>query len=388
MKTENVSFVEHEVINASFFNEQEVLHELKHYLPAQAPLKDFIHHNTLHAFQNIKFHDALRNAWEIFGYKVSLTLEEYRTLYRSNRIDHSLLDKIIAERKGVENVKNWKEKMISGVYETPASPRVGSLRSNWKRKYHIDLDSMTHPILFRVLCSYLDQGISMWNFPVWDKSFLDSIKEIEQNTYNGFFKTKRAKQLLLEGKHDIVDLLKIIVGKGSLFKQYLFDQQFAHQGWSGMVAAIEMQPETLLDRKKISLHDLVVFELLLEIDALDNLYGEIWAPIGINIEKPLDIFAEVPETELHEIFVMWQEAYEWSYYDDVLAGLKLSNGEKKETTDKSFQAMFCIDDREISLRRYLENFDTRCETFGTPGFFGVEFYYQPEGGKFYNKLCP
>jgi uncharacterized protein YbcC (UPF0753/DUF2309 family) len=29
-----------------------------------------------------------------------------------------------------------------------------------------------------------------------------------------------------------------------------------------------------------------------------------------------------------------------------------------------------------------------CATFGAPGFFGVEFYFQPQNGKFYEKLCP
>jgi hypothetical protein len=53
--------------NNSIFNEHEVLHELKHYLPSQAPLKDFIHHNTLHAFQNFKFHDGIRQAFKIYG---------------------------------------------------------------------------------------------------------------------------------------------------------------------------------------------------------------------------------------------------------------------------------------------------------------------------------
>jgi hypothetical protein len=33
------------------YNEQHILEELKHYLPAQSALKDFIHHNSLHAYQ-------------------------------------------------------------------------------------------------------------------------------------------------------------------------------------------------------------------------------------------------------------------------------------------------------------------------------------------------
>ena len=31
---------------------------------------------------------------------------------------------------------------------------------------------------------------------------------------------------------------------------------------------------------------------------------------------------------------------------------------------------------------------SNCETFGAPGFFGVEFYFQQQGSKFYDKLCP
>ncbi|HKZ65485.1 MAG TPA: putative inorganic carbon transporter subunit DabA, partial [Chitinophagaceae bacterium] len=54
----------------------------------------------------------------------------------------------------------------------------------------------------------------------------------------------------------------------------------------------------------------------------------------------------------------------------------------------SFQAIFCIDERECSIRRHIEAVDRNCETFGAPGFFGVEFYFQQQGSKFYDKLCP
>src|SRR5258706_2189396 len=372
----------------SAFDEHEVLHELKHYLPAQSPLKDFIHHNTLHAFQKKKFHKAIRGASEMFGYKVSLSVAEFRSFYAIQRIREDILDQIITERHSAGGLKTWKEKVLSGKFEPP-SPRIGTLRSNWKREYQMDLDSLVHPILFRVICSFLDQGIAIWNFPVRDKTFLSSIREIERNSAASLFRTTRAKSLLLKSRCEIADLLAILVGDESLYKEYLFDQQFAHQGWSGIVSAVENEPQTLLQQKKLSTHDLIVFELLLEIDALDYHFGEGWSPLVSRLKtRPVELFAEVPPTELNEVLTIWQEAFEWSYYDEVLAGIQLKTKKDEEPQRKTFQALFCIDDRECSLRRYLEKFDPACETFGTPGFFGVEFFFQPEDGQFYTKLCP
>lgn len=371
-----------------YFNEHEVLHELKHLLPAQAPLKDFVHHNTMHAFQYLKFHAGVQKASSMFGYKAYLSLEEFRSLYQSNKINATVLDRIIIGKKGVSHVHEWKEKCLTKAYTDSTAPRIGQLRANWKKQYRIDLDSLVHPSLFRILCSYLDQGIAMWSFPVWHAGFLSSIKEMERNSFTSFFKTKRAKELFLNGKYSIEKLLKLLVGNEALYKQYLFDQQFAHQGWSGMVSTIEDQPHTLLDPKKISLHDLIVFELLLEIDALDSHFGENWLPLSSIKTKTEDLFTATPETELHEVLAIWQEALEWSYYDQVLTGMQVQKKEKRAASEKSFQAIFCIDDRECSLRRYLEAMDSKCETFATPGFFSVEFFYQPEHGKFYSKQCP
>ncbi|HHT9121668.1 MAG TPA: YbcC family protein [Candidatus Wunengus sp. YC63] len=373
----------------SSFDEHEVIHELKHYLPAQSPLKDFIHHNTLHGFQNLKFHDGTSRASEIFGYSVSLSIDEYRDLYKSGRIREDILEKVIIERNGTALMKEWKEAAVSGQYGELTPPRIGSLRANWKRHYKIDLDSLVHPLLFRILCSYLDQGISIWSFPVWNEYFLTSIREMERISFTSFFKTDWPRRLLLKSECKIEALLDILVGDKSLYKQYLFDQQFAHQGWSGMVSTVEDVPQTLLDRKQITLQELIIFELLLEIDALDFRFGKNWQPLSKRLtEKPIDLFAEVPKLELYEVRQIWQEAFEWSYYDEALSGLITKKHEENKVNYASFQAVFCIDDRECSFRRYIEKMDPDCETFAAPGFFSVEFFYQPEGGKFYTKLCP
>ncbi|MBN8675883.1 MAG: DUF2309 domain-containing protein [Chitinophagales bacterium] len=397
------------------FNEVNLIHELKHYLPSQQALRDFIHHNSLHAFQHMKFYEGIFKASKIFGFQVHLQLAEYREMYKTGRIREDILDMIIAGKKGKNAAGTWKENLISKSYDTINYPRIGQLRNYWKEVYRVDLDNKVHPLLFRILCSFLDQGIAIQPFPVVNKSFLESIKELEQNGLVSFFKTKAIQKQFLSGDYSLSSLLKTIVGKEEYFEQYLFDQQFAHHGWSGFVSAVEDNPHTLLDRKQISLKELVEFELLLELDALQHTLGNNWKPLTHHVlVPPVDLFANVPQTEFAEVIELWQDAFEWSYYDSVLKGILLASpnpsaggalesSEQKAVSELSeakipraggggaglsLQAIFCIDEREDSIRRHIEAVDKKAETFGAPGFFGVEFYFQQQGGKFYDKLCP
>ncbi len=376
------------------FDEVHLLHTLKHYLPTQGPLKDFVHHNTLHAFQHMKFYDAIFKASAIFGYQTTFSLTDYRDLYRTKRITSEILTRAIKERKGHNGFDEWHSKVLKKKYDQTNEPRVGKLRGEWKRLYPIDLDDAVQPLLFRIICSYIDQGIAISPFPFEDKGLLNAVRDLENLSLVSFFKTKRARSLLHDKSISITKLLEQVVGIGKepYYEQYIYDQQFGHRGWSGMVSTLEDKPETLLYPKKISLADMIILELLLEIDELTNTLGDEWQPLGNSItQPPMDIFAEVPKSELEEVMKIWQDAFEWSYYDTVLAGLVQTlhfNPTTEKTEPKSFQSIFCIDERECSLRTYIESLDSRAETFGAPGFFGVEFYFQPSHAKFYDKLCP
>ena len=373
----------------SSFNEAKVISKLKHYLPEQAALKDFIHQNTLTAFQDREFFNGIHEASAIFGHRVTLSIEEFRGLYDKGSIREEVLDHVIVERKGTRDAALWKDAAIHGQFAREPEPRIGMLRAAWKNKYKIDLDSLTQPILFRVLGSYLDQGISIWRFPVRDKSFLEAIREIEREAVTSYFRGRRARHLLLATDLTIEWLLDILIGDPTLYERYLFDQQFSHPGWSGMVAVVERTPETLLDQRAISLRDLILFELLLEIDALDHTIGDDWMPLGKMVSvRPEDLFAPVPRSERFEVLQLWQEAFEWSYYDQVLEGLREVTPQPESHEVPSFQGLFCLDDRECSFRRYIEQLDPNASTFATPGFFNVEFYFQPAGGKSYAKVCP
>lgn len=374
--------------NSSSFDEHLVLHKLKHYLPTQAPLKDFIHHNTLHAFQTEKFHVGLQKAAEIFGYTVYQSLNEYRALYESKKINETIIERIIADKKGSENLVLWKWKLTEQVYDTQVHQRIGKLRGYFKNRYKINLDKEVHPLLFRLVGSYLDQGISIWKFPVSGKGFLDSLRELETKSYGSIFKSKLAKDFLFQKRFTLSDALKILIGDERLFEHYLFDQQFAHPGWSGMVAVLEDNPASLLDTRTISLHDFILVEVLLEIDALIYKTDTDWQPLSHIVTHPIEpLFATIENNEIFEVYALWQEAYEWTYYDHVLRGVQLT-GASTTQAKPSFQALFCIDDRECSFRRYIEKLAPDSETFGTAGFFNTEFYFQPEHGKFFTKACP
>lgn len=371
------------------FDEAATLRKLSHYLPHQAPLKDFVHHNTLSAFEDIKFENAIHTASRIFGYKVSLSINEYKWLYKKHKIREDVLERVILERQGEENADEWIHNLFHKEYDDSNPQRIGLLRAKWKKKLGIDFNAEVHSRLFKILAAYLDQGIALWRFPASENGFLAALRLLEADSFVHICHTKRARQLLADDGTSLKGLLDLLVGEEQLFEQYLFDQQFAHPGWSGLVTVVEHHPETLMDTRKISLRDVVMLELILEIDVLDSHFGNKWNPLQHYIKNPPPpLFEPILPSEKSEVIGIWQEAYEWSFYDEVLAGITKMKGKSDSKKDKTFQALFCIDDREESMRRHLESIDNRCETFGTPGFFGVAFYYQPIGGKFYTKVCP
>src|SRR6187401_3451994 len=63
-----------------------VIDQLAHLLPAQGPISIFIHHNTLHAFEDLPFEEAVERAAERLEREPFLAESRYRDKLASGRI--------------------------------------------------------------------------------------------------------------------------------------------------------------------------------------------------------------------------------------------------------------------------------------------------------------
>lgn len=78
----------------------EVIDHVAHLLPAQGPITVFIHHNTLHAFEDLPFHEAVKKAKSTFGCQTYLSEDRYREALRRGRIRFSELQEVLEHDLG------------------------------------------------------------------------------------------------------------------------------------------------------------------------------------------------------------------------------------------------------------------------------------------------
>ncbi len=380
------------------FNIQDTIENISHWLPSQGPIKDFIHHNTLHAVQHLPFHKGVALAGKIFGARSYLPMQDYQKRYREGRIKDDAINWAL-DRDDIPAFQKVKIRQAlfaeqDNSHYPPVSLANHGIRNAWLNHIELELNTLVHPILFRLLGNFLDQGISRWTLPKENESFWDCIGRLSHNSLLPLYPFSHpAIQGLLLSSTDqaIFDCLHRIVGSEDLYEQYILEMLLAHPGWAGMVHIIEHNPKALLAARKISVKELIAVELVCELAFLRKKKGFHFAKVvDIKLPKGTTLLKEgMPEPNIPITLKVWHEAMEWSLYKELLTAIKSKpqstiNQKPQQTT----QAFFCIDDRECSIRRYLEELDPNVETFGAAGFFGIDFLYQGLDDAYPVAQCP
>ena len=366
------------------FQLEDAIDSISRWLPTQSPIKDFIHHNTLHALENRPFHEAIAIASRIYGARSYLPLADYQARYRKGRIHDFALVRAIAQ---VEPEPAERERLREELFENdhqahypPPSLALQGMRQTWLTHIELNLDAWVHPVLFRLISNYLDQGISRWSIARTDESLWDCLGRLVDGSFVPLFPfaDPEARALVrLTPDAAIAACLARIVGDEAMYGLYLLEMSLAHPGWSGMVRVVEKNPESLLSPRQVSLKEFLAVELAMELAFLNMKRGQRFQPLAATPGMDhAPTFAEALDSpRIPKTLRVWQEAMEFSLHAELLRGLQ-QQGRADAGQPRIAQALFCIDDRECSLRRHLEEIQPGIETFGAAGFFGIDFFYK------------
>jgi len=293
------------------------------------------------------------------------------------------------------------------------------------------------------LCAmYLDRGSADWSMPLRKAGFLKFAMQIladQPTTQAWLADAGREAQSILDREVSADDLVSELLEwqqpDESKHPAILRRSMMAHPGWAGMMWRLERFPsERAEPDQPVSLVDYLAVQLLLEKHLCLEAFGrqgtrrgsgaglradltlslDPASPVGRHApDEAWDLFhaiASQPERGLTllddqdphalclavEMFTrdhrraIWHEAFEAGYRNRVIAALQArrANPDPGPAPRPEFQVMTCLDDREESFRRAVEELFPDAETFGGPGFFGLPIRFTPLGQVITQDLCP
>ena len=310
---------------------------------------------------------------------------------------------------------------------TPRRPREALL----SLPEPLDLDSVVHPPLIRLTGAFLDQGVAYWPMPLRELGLLGAVRKIMAQSGSisrEFLDTvpaelRRQEKEGLDAGATALQMLERLGVPEDDWESFLTAELLALPGWAGMVYCLESDP-ALAPHEKVhaSLLDFLALRLTYTVAALEKILGNArsWRTLQqstptsdplvhrarlfdsaqlLGLDSHTLLGLSDPEfntlcTEL-ESFNSFERrrvlhlAYELRHERQILIPFSKHLSSPVPKSERlSAQVIFCIDEREESIRRALEEVDPSVETFGAAGFFGCAMDYagidDPRGVS----LCP
>ncbi|MGB8889257.1 MAG: DUF2309 domain-containing protein [Candidatus Korobacteraceae bacterium] len=302
--------------------------------------------------------------------------------------------------------------------EEPAAPRP--------------VDDVIHPWLIRLCSVFLDQGTAYWPMPNRDKGFYESVRMLLTGRGGIFPKYligldeefRRQVRLGFSAADAVLDYLDSIIREETEWPGILQIELLALPGWAGLMRKLEQEP-TLAPHKVLpcSLMDFLAVRLTMSRVAAQRGAAEVIreeSPLKTRERRRLSRTAriydaarvlrlsaeEIDSLSEFEWAAFSREvkafnglerrrilhlAYERAHEREILRGLashRKYRGLFDQPQRPPAQVFFCLDEREESMRRALEEAHPSVETFGTAGYFGVAVDYKGIDDPHGAALCP
>jgi uncharacterized protein len=319
---------------------------------------------------------------------------------------------------------------IQRAFQSTSPPMPIRHRDLVRTQSNIDCDQWVHDILVRFCAAYLDQGFAAWKLPSREKGFFQAFCEHHQQSK--ILNRRWCRELPKEARRiqesgmsplDSIEESLELLGVG-LDERVDFIQStlLALRGYSGMLWQTEIRPDRvqfssppgtlveylavrlILDRlafghvmlrhyrfqenlasarkfliSKIALQPEVTAEQQAYIVfQMAQLSG--WTPKRLSQLSHSDwgeLSAALHRFSSYERRRVYQVAFERQLMNRSLDAITLRAAQPAiRPASPRLQIVCCIDAREESFRRHLEELDDGIETFGMAGFFGVPMYYR------------
>jgi uncharacterized protein YbcC (UPF0753/DUF2309 family) len=351
-------------------------------------------------------------------------------------------DRVGEERRAVHRLWRACLQAIDRAGAAPVlAPAAPVRHRDWILAVHgVDIDAWIHPPLIRFLAGYLDQGLAHWSMPDRSRGIHGCFLEIYRTSLAAYCgRWARGLPLLVAedrgAERNAVSsiahsLAQLGVGDDER-ADFLSAELLALRGWAGIVRQIEERPDRVPARDlTVTLRGYLAVRLLFARAALDEAARQlsIGGPLSelrsslrdrrprpavpTVLERAWPLFhvaqlcgldasivdqwtarnvAEL-ESELQELDGVRRrrilhQAFERTIRHRVYDALQ-RHTPRELPGSAAFQAVFCLDEREESFRRHLEEVEPACETFGTAGFFNVAMYHQGASDAHPRPLCP